>query len=632
MHIIRIWNTMKHLLGNSRMFVILTLLAAFTFSGCQDAGLVSVAFDRAQCLMKENPDSALKLIKKITPAELGTEEQRARYALLYSQALDKNHIDVKSDSLIRVAVDYYKDKDDVWSRFHSCYYLARVYANANDLANAMPVYMEAESYVEELGDDYSTGLLYTQMGDIYYNYYDYPKALGCHQRATECYDRSGKLMHKFYAMMSQSIAYRNMNMDEESYNILCSVLAEARSTKTAQVVCTGLSNLVMLCVDTDRQKEAMAYYNELIRDYSIEDYNASFFAGLALLMAKEDLAMSDHYMTEAWKRAENSTDSITLYHTSSQIELMNASYEKAYHDLESCVSMQNIHVKEALQQPVVTAQKDFLDKELENKNRILRTERYIRFLLTVISLLTCVIVVFLMWKWFRRSYHRKFREKLAEWSSAHEQEMKKIRDEALEHEQSLRSYAAELKTKSELSQQDMKRLNQELENSREYIGHARMLLEQSDERIKRNIESQKADHEKYIRCMNRILKRSFKQIENIYSIRNTGNKNDETCRKAIDAGIHDLISEFYGSRKADLNLEQMVNECYDNVMEHQRQEICLPSEEYYRLACQLLAGMSVNLIASISDETANTIYKRREKIREIIKATDSNYKHIYALI
>ncbi len=104
----------------------------FGFNGCQRPDSVATAFDSAMILMDESPESALEVLRDIVPNDLRTKEQHARYALLYSQALDKNFIDVDSDSLIRLAVDYYKDKDDVWSKFHAYYYLGRIHVNAGE--------------------------------------------------------------------------------------------------------------------------------------------------------------------------------------------------------------------------------------------------------------------------------------------------------------------------------------------------------------------------------------------------------------------------------------------------------------------------------------------------------------------
>ena len=150
---------------------------------------------RAEAWMNEHPDSALNLLKGIEQPELQTREHHARYALLYSQALDKNYIDLTSDSLINIAVDYYKDRDDVRAKFFSYYNLGRIYTNANNLTQATLAYMEAEQLVDELGDDYAAGLLYDQMGDIFQEYYDFSKALESYQYATTCYQKANKPLH-----------------------------------------------------------------------------------------------------------------------------------------------------------------------------------------------------------------------------------------------------------------------------------------------------------------------------------------------------------------------------------------------------------------------------------------------------
>lgn len=67
----------------------------------------STKINTAEQLMETAPDSALHILKQIHRTELIGTSNRALYALLMSQALDKNDIKVESDSLIRVATDYY---------------------------------------------------------------------------------------------------------------------------------------------------------------------------------------------------------------------------------------------------------------------------------------------------------------------------------------------------------------------------------------------------------------------------------------------------------------------------------------------------------------------------------------------
>lgn len=97
---------------------------------------------------------------------------------------------------------------------------------------------------------------------------------------------------------------------------------------------------------------------------------------------------------------------------------------------------------------------------------------------------------------------------------AREKNMEELRQEALTREQSLRSYTAELETKSSLSKQDIERLNQELEESKKHIEEARIFRDQ----INLEMESMRADTHDALMRINKMLKNHFKQIENTYQM------------------------------------------------------------------------------------------------------------------
>ena len=50
----------------------------------------------------------MQILQSFTINDLHTSAGKARYALLKSMALDKNYIDVTSDSLTSIALVYYK--------------------------------------------------------------------------------------------------------------------------------------------------------------------------------------------------------------------------------------------------------------------------------------------------------------------------------------------------------------------------------------------------------------------------------------------------------------------------------------------------------------------------------------------
>ena len=599
----------------------ITVLLLLCITACQKQSFMADKLLQAEALMNEHPDSALNLLKGIAQPELQTQEHRARYALLYSQALDKNYIDLTSDSLINIAVDYYKDRDDVRAKFLSYYYQGRIYTNANNLTQATLAYLEAEQLVDELGDGYAAGLLYKQIGLIYNSYYDFPKGLQAHQQAIEHFTKANKPVHRIQAMLTLSNIHRNMLNVNIGYEVLQTAITESQKLNDQSLIKSCINNLIAVCIALEQWEEATQWYQEYQKNNSRNYPTVAFYGDIARLHAK-NRNFKDAFMLldETWKKTKSLQDSINLFHAESQVHQMNGSWEESYRSMAKSISHQNKVIRKSLQQPVLTAQNNFLNQELEHKEYRLRMEKYVRLLGFVILLLVSVIVITFL--------RKRFQKRLKEQHTLHEKKMEALQQRALKREQSLRAYTAELESKSSLSGQDVLRLTQELENSQKHIEEARNFIEQTNQEM----ESLKADkHEALIR-INKTLKNHFKQIENTFQVLQVKYKNAENKDYVIDKYIQNTIAEFYGSEKADRNLEELVNELYGDAMSQLRKEMNFPSEDHYRLACLLLAGLSINFIAALSGETSNALYKRRYKIREIMSKAKDSCKDIAAFI
>ena len=221
-----------------RTLTLYLLLSLLLLTGCNDPKHVTDALTRAEALMNEHPDSAWTVLNTLSPDEMGQNRTRALYALLYTQAQDKTYRDETNDSLISVAVDYYRHTDDARRKFLSYYYKGRVHFNAKDYLSATSCYMEAEQLADEVGDDYLVGLLYSELGRIYRLYYDYPKSLEAYQKAADCYERAGKIRHRNYMWYNQSTVYRNMNRYDESGQLLRMVLLLAKKEEVSLQKCS----------------------------------------------------------------------------------------------------------------------------------------------------------------------------------------------------------------------------------------------------------------------------------------------------------------------------------------------------------------------------------------------------------
>ncbi|MCM1300214.1 MAG: hypothetical protein NC226_00670 [Bacteroides cellulosilyticus] len=87
--------------------------------------------------------------------------------MLYSQALDKNYIDVDVDSLACVATDYYGSRGSRNEKALAFYYRGRVYENARKPDSAIVFYNQAEQYVEKTRNEYLKGLIANALAGMY---------------------------------------------------------------------------------------------------------------------------------------------------------------------------------------------------------------------------------------------------------------------------------------------------------------------------------------------------------------------------------------------------------------------------------------------------------------------------------
>ena len=404
---------MKHLL----LPIVLIFLLALPFTGCQKHYPVADKLSQAEICMDEEPEAALRVLESIGQPELQTQAHHARYALLYSQALDKNFIDLTSDSLINIAVDYYKDRDDVRAKFLSYYYLGRIYTNANNLTQATLAYMEAEQLVDELGDGYAAGLLYKQMGLIYNSYYDFPKGLQAHQQAIEHFTKANKPVHRIQAMLTLSNIYRNMHNENIGYEVLRTAITESQKLNDQSLIKSCINNLIVVCIDLERWEEATQWYQEYQKNNSRNYPTVAFYGYIARLHAKNK-NFKDAFMLldETWKKTKSLQDSINLFHAESQVHQMNGSWEEAYRSMAKSISHQNKVIRKSLQQPVLTAQNNFLNQELELQKYKAQSERQMRIIGVVLTILLVVAAVYGVSVYIKRQrekYLKQIRKQVA---------------------------------------------------------------------------------------------------------------------------------------------------------------------------------------------------------------------------
>ena len=129
------------------------------------------------------PDSARRTLEAMDPDLLDTPRLRARHALMLSTALSRCNVVVPDDSLINVAVNYYRIHGPKKEKFLAYYYQGRIYDDLENYEAAMRSYIQAESvHSKDISLRYLTSLQ-LKKGHIYTQLYAKDEALDAYEKA-----------------------------------------------------------------------------------------------------------------------------------------------------------------------------------------------------------------------------------------------------------------------------------------------------------------------------------------------------------------------------------------------------------------------------------------------------------------
>lgn len=167
----------------------------------------------AESVMFDHPDSALHILEHMSmPSARWDKENHALWCLLTSQAKVKQLMKISSDSLVRIAYDYYKPTNNARRRAMSALYMGDINYELGNIEEAMQYYLEGKTEVEKT-DDYKTGyLIMFSLGKLYLfrNFADY--AL---EACTAAYDYAVKDSNKRYQMTALRYLARSYCLTNE---------------------------------------------------------------------------------------------------------------------------------------------------------------------------------------------------------------------------------------------------------------------------------------------------------------------------------------------------------------------------------------------------------------------------------
>lgn len=203
-----------------KIYWILSVLFPIVVS-CSNDISIDDRLNSAESLLQSSPDSALTLLSRIDSGERLSKEQNARHALLLSMAYEKNYIDLTSDSLINIAVDYYQHKSRSAEKFKAFYYQARIYQNAGQMDRAMESIVKAEHAGQKNVDPADLCRANLVKAQICSCRYALSEELQYLKKASFYADKSGNANNVVYATLQQASIY----LADQNWKSLDSCLA-----------------------------------------------------------------------------------------------------------------------------------------------------------------------------------------------------------------------------------------------------------------------------------------------------------------------------------------------------------------------------------------------------------------------
>lgn len=381
------------------IFLISSLLS---LSGCRTSSRIGDVLDQAQVLMEHQPDSALSLLKTLPADVLPNRALKARYALLHSQALDKNFIDLPNDSVIAPAVSYYAQHGKARERAYTNYYLGCIRYNDKQIDEAVKVMITAERYALETEDRYLLARIYSCLGRMYQDQYSFEEANAMFDNAEHYFLLEGDTFNRGKVAMNRAMIYSLMERSQEAideyYRAQTLFEEVGDSSMTAAITRSVVNEL-----EKDERVPTDSLKRLLRSAYAVTTAGvvpaADYPMWAALYTREHDLDSARICVEQAMDRKEVSpTEKCGMLIQLFRLEEQTGDYQSAVRHIQQYLVLYDSIVRTWKVELVQEAETRYRNQELRYTNKLLRirnTSINIGWSLAILSLLSVLGVLWL---------------------------------------------------------------------------------------------------------------------------------------------------------------------------------------------------------------------------------------------
>lgn len=378
---------------------------------------VSNVFDKVERYMDVYSDSALLLLEQIPHPEKLRGKQRADYVLLLTQARDKNYLDsMQSDSLIKLAVDYYKNGGDNVKAGKALFYYGKVMDLQGNDTLAMQAYLNALAKLEKTEEYKLQGLAYEYIGILNADRKLHKDALDNYQSSVYCFQKAANTLGVIYAYRDIARIYYVEQQYDSVYNYINRALSLCEEKKG--------------CIDFERvtpsllQVKGIAKRNEGDLENAIillktaveteQDRHSMHHCSMSLgniYLNQNKLDEAKRYFTLALK-SERPRTLAGAYHYLYLLEKRQKKYAMALYFKEKSDSLLSVDLDAKQASQILTLQRKYEKGKLLLEKQQVEHEKKIQFYFGMVIVLFIILLCLVLYFLLRKRYKEMFRKNM----------------------------------------------------------------------------------------------------------------------------------------------------------------------------------------------------------------------------
>ena len=553
--------------------------------------------DTADAVMWTRPDSALAVLESIDTLSLKTKAQRARYSLLYTMALARNHRDIPDLRIIKPAASYYERHGSNDDRMKMYFYLGTAQYDTGDPESAIARYLRAKEYSFHSDNLVFKGIISSSISDVYlWNNNNSESILYCKEACdyfVQAKD-SFRLWNTTGLLANRYSNIRDWAKADSLYSIFFSQPIRDTSIYARQLLNLAWNNIFKPGSDPH---ESIDLFRKATGEFggtpSLSDY--CVYAYASEIIGDYDTA------NDLIRQLENVDSSSTILKIwKYRISKHRADYKTALTYLEQSLNDQNSEVLETVGQSVALAQSDYYENKsllLDKDRRLQRQVKWMIFLIAVMMVASGLGIY---------SKRKKIWQRQVEEMSFINDEVSQRLNEALLSEKGHLRSIDSLASANELAEKNIQTLSEKLSSAAE------------KEQVLMGLRAKYVQANKRRYAQLNVLCRQY--LESPNASRNGKDK--------IYAEVKKILAILDEPNQKEL--ESMLDDNLDGIMTKLRAAIPDTTEKDFRFISFLVLGFDTKTISRMMDYNVNTVYTKRYIIKEKISKLDGENKALFS--